>query len=165
MTISLKSALAVVVSILLSGCAQSAKNLATEPYPDEQAQVKQRLDEIWKSAEAKELAKLKSFHLYGPKFTEFKDGAPRGDAVSGEAGEQGFFSAATEARVEMKELKINVFGDVAVATFEGNFSAKMGGQPIADRAQSTMVFVKDQGEWKIAHEHFSSYAPPPVSAP
>jgi hypothetical protein len=53
-------------------------DVATETYPEAQAQVKKRLDEIWAVAARKDFPKLASFHLYGPKFTEFKDGAPRG---------------------------------------------------------------------------------------
>ena len=137
-----------------------AKDIVTEPYVAEQAQVRARLDQIWDAAARKDLDRLRSYHLYGSKFTEFKDGAPRGDASSNEAGERGFFSAITDSEVEMGDLKVNVFGDVAIATFNGAFRARMNGEPIAAQQQATLVFVKHGGDWKITHEHFS-----PLGAP
>jgi ketosteroid isomerase-like protein len=65
----------------------------------------------------------------------------------------------------MKDLAINVYGDTAIATFNGDFAAKIDGKPVADKQQSTMIFVKYRGDWKIVHEHFSPIGPPPGGAP
>jgi ketosteroid isomerase-like protein len=53
------------------------------------------------------------------------------------------------------DLKIDVFGEVAVVTFLVNSSFKVGTDNLERQARSTLVFVKDQGTWKITHEHFS----------
>jgi len=139
-----------------------AEDIATAVYPAERAQVQARLDQIWKAVATKDFERLSSYHLYGPKFTEFKDGARRGDATSNELGEHGFFSAITEANVEMDDLEVNVFGNVAVATFHGKFRALMAAKPIAAQQQATLVFVRHDGEWKITHEHFSPLDAPPI---
>jgi hypothetical protein len=136
-------------------------DIAAETYPDSQAQVKKRLDEIWATATTRDFAKLESFHLYGPKFTEFKDGGPRGDAAANRKGEKEELSALVDPKVDMKDLAINVYGDAAIATFNGNFSAKMDGKPLAMKLASTMVFVRYKGDWKIVHEHFSPIGAPP----
>ena len=52
-------------------------------------------------------------------------------------------------------LKIDVFGKVGVATFVLNYSFKVGEETVEKQAKTTMVFVKEGGEWKIAHEHLS----------
>jgi ketosteroid isomerase-like protein len=135
-----------------------AADIASEPDSAEQAQVRARLDQIWDAAASKDFERLRSYHLYGPKFTEFKEGAPRGDASSNAAGEHGFFSAITDLGVEMQDLRVNVFGDVAIATFHGALRAVMNGQPVGGVQQSTLVLVRQGSEWKITHEHFSPLA-------
>lgn len=72
----------------------------------------------------------------------------------------------TDSRVDMKDLAIAVYGDTAVATFNGDYSGKIDGHPVAVKQGTTMVFVKYKGDWKIVHEHFSPLAPPSTpSAP
>jgi hypothetical protein len=61
----------------------------------------------------------------------------------------------------MKDLAIAVYGNTAVATFNGDFSGKIGGKPVAMKQAPTLVFVKYKGDRKIVHEHFSLIGPPP----
>ena len=150
--------------------AQAAKgahtgDVATETSPEAQAQIKKRLDEIWATAKTKDFAKLESFHLYGPKFTDFKDGEPRGDAAANKREERESLGMLVDPSVDMKDLAIAVYGDTAIATFNGLFSAKMDGKPMAFKLGTTMVFVKTKGDWKIVHEHFSPIGPPPGPPP
>ena len=93
-------------------------------YPEEQAAVRRRLDQIWAAAAAaaRDFEALESFHLYGPKFTSFKNGAPREDAAANAAGERAMFSVLEAPQVDMRELAVNIFGDVGIATFNGHFT-------------------------------------------
>jgi ketosteroid isomerase-like protein len=134
---------------------------ALEAYPEAQAQVRRRLDEIWATFTSKDVARLESFHLYGPKFTEFKDGQSRGGGEANKKGEKEFMAVITDSKVEMKDLAIAVYGDTAIATFNGDFSGKIDGHPVAQKQATTLVFVKYKGDWKVVHEHFSPLAPPP----
>ena len=145
---------------IIVGCGSNEGVAARMSEAESQAQVRKRVDEIWDSAGKRDFERLRSYHLYGPKFTEFKDGAPRGDAVSGEQGEREFFSALSDQKVVMNDLAVNVFGDVAIATFHGDFSGVLGGQPIAAKVQATMVFANDHDQWKVVHEHFSPLGSP-----
>jgi ketosteroid isomerase-like protein len=140
-------------------------DVAKDSNPEAQAQVKKRLDEIWAVADTKDFAKLASFHMYGPKFTEFKDGAPRGDAAANRKEEETELGMLVDPKVDMKDLAVAVYGDTAIATFNGDFSAKMQGKPLALKMATTMVFVKYKGDWKIVHEHFSPIGPPPGMPP
>lgn len=142
------------------GCAHTPGSARRVSETEAQAQVRRRLDEIWDSAAKRDFARLRSYHLYGRKFTEFKDGAPRGEATSGEQAERAFFSALSDPKFVMNDLAVNVWGDVAIATFHGDFGGAIGGQPIAAKLQATMVFVQDQDEWKLVHEHFSPLGSP-----
>jgi ketosteroid isomerase-like protein len=139
--------------------AASQRDIVTETFPEAQAQIRRRLDEIWTTARSRDFERLESFHLYGPKFTEFKDGKARGDAKTCAAGERATFTMIDAPEVDMKDLTVNVFGEVAIATFNGHFMGRMKGNPIALDQQSTMVFVKTGDDWKIVHEHFSLIGP------
>ena len=132
----------------------------TRTASDAQAQVRERLDEIWPTAAARDFERLESFHLYGPMFTEFKDGRPRGDAASCAAGERATFSRLEHPLVDMNDLAINVFGDVALATFNGHFTGQTAGNNVALDQQCTMVFVRVGDDWKIIHEHMSPLGGP-----
>ena len=136
-------------------------DVASDANPEAQAQIRKRLDEIWNNFVTKDVARQESFHLYGPKFTEFKDGQPRGDAEANKKGEKEFMAVLTDSKVEMKDLAIAVYGDTAIATFNGDFSGKIDGHPVAEKQATTLVFVKYKGDWKIVHEHFSPFGPPP----
>ena len=134
---------------------------ALEAYPEAQAQVRRRLDEIWAAIKSKDVARQESFHLYGPKFTEFKDGQSRGDGEANKKEEKELTAVLTDSKVEMKDLAIAVYGDAAIATFNGDFSGKIEGHPVTEKQAVTLVFVKYKGDWKIVHEHFSPLGPPP----
>ncbi|HXI54994.1 MAG TPA: nuclear transport factor 2 family protein [Polyangia bacterium] len=144
-----------------AAAAPRSGDAALEAYPELQAQVRRRLDEIWATIAAKDVAKLESFHLYGPKFTSFKDGQSRGDGDANKKGEKEFIAVLTDSKVEMKDLAIAVYGDTAIATFNGDFSGKIDGHPITAKQAATLVFLKYKGDWKIVHEHFSPLGPPP----
>jgi ketosteroid isomerase-like protein len=135
-------------------------DIVNDTFPEAQAELRRRLDEIWATAAQRDFERLESFHLYGPKFTEFKDGRARGDARSCAAGERATFAMLEAPAVEMNDLAINVFGDFAIATFNGHFVGKVQGNPVARDQQGTLVFVKVGGDWKVVHEHFS-----PLGAP
>lgn len=134
---------------------ETKRDIINDAFLEEQAQIKILLNEIFDSAQKKELDRLASYHLYGPKFTEFKNGQLRHDAEEGRKGEREAFTAFSDFTYDLKDLKVNVFGDVAIATFHGQFAAKMGENPIALTLQASLMFVKDGDKWKITHEHFS----------
>ena len=57
----------------------------------------------------------------GQKFTDFKDEGPRGNPVSNEAGERGLVGAISDFNYDLNDLKLSVFGDVAIITFHADF--------------------------------------------
>ncbi len=58
-------------------------------------------------------------------------------------------------KMKAADLKVDVFGTVAVATFLLDYSFETGSEQVRRQARSTLVFVKDHGAWKITHEHLS----------
>jgi ketosteroid isomerase-like protein len=98
--------------------------------------------------------------LYGPKFTKFSSSSPnRLDATATRKGEHDGLRPLTGLKMRATALKIDVFGDVGIATFILEYSFDRGGGTTQARERATLVFVKEGGAWKIAHEHLSSIKP------
>lgn len=55
--------------------------------------------------------------------------------------------------MEWKDVKIDVFGDLAIATYYPHFSFVKDGQKIEGMGRQTLVFLKTDQGWKIIHEH------------
>jgi ketosteroid isomerase-like protein len=145
------------IAVLLVGCSlvRTAK-----PVPEdstEGARIQRRLDEIFDAAQKKDLARLDSYHAYGPKFTKFAvEDAGREDAATARQGEHDGLASAVGLSMKAEDLKIDVFGDVGIATFVLSYSFKAGAESIAKKERSTLIFVKEHDDWKITHEHFSA---------
>ena len=145
------------VALLLAGCASAPTAKLTADYPEARAQIQRRLSEIFDAAEKKDLERLDSYHFYGRKFTKFAPEAlGRLDAEAARKGEHDGLTAIQQLSMQANDLKIDVFGDFAIVTFVSNYSFKAGADTIKKQALATLVFVKDRGEWKITHEHFSA---------
>ncbi len=161
--------------VLLTGCASASPKAsalgqggaATPPYRGradlpvrhaqiEQAQVKQRLAEIFHAAETKDLPRLDSYHWYGPHFTKFAGTGQRLDAAAAREGEHKGLSALVGLKLRTEDLQVDVFNDAAVATFTMVATIQSGAEPITKRERGTLVFVKHEGSWRLVHEHFSA---------
>lgn len=153
-------ALAFLLVSLAAGCATHRANNLHADCPAEQAQIERRLDEVLRAAEAKDWTRLDSYHLYGPKFTKFFGGSDaRLDADAACRGEHEGLGAINGLKARPEDLKIDVFGDVGVATFILAYSFDSGGATVHRKERTTLVFVRDRGEWKIVHEHLSRITP------
>jgi len=149
------------VLILVSGLstllAQNGDAIMAE-YPEEKAELLQTWNEIVESVKVGDVDKLISFHAYGPKFTEFKQGAPRNGGEENEAFERGVFGSVQEVvKMDANDMKVAVYhGNVAVVTFHSDFHLKFEEEMAIVNDQISLVFVKNgDGKWKIVHEHHS----------
>jgi ketosteroid isomerase-like protein len=147
---------ALLAAFLAIGCASQRSANPQAAYAREQTQIEQRLHEVIAAAENKDFNRLDSYHLYGPKFTKFTGtSSERLDAAAGRKGEHDGLGAAKGLKMRADALKVDVFDNVGVATFILVYSFDAGGQTVHRRDRSTLVFVKEGGAWKIAHEHLS----------
>lgn len=154
------------ICVLIMGCDATTSttqdsqtvDVITNEYPEEQAEILETWDEIIESVKEGDIDKLISFHAYGPKFTEFKQGAPRNGGEENEAFERGVFGSVTEVvKMDAKDMKVAVYyGNVAIVTFHSDFHLKFGEDLAVINEQESLVFVKtENGDWKIVHEHHS----------
>ena len=150
-------ALFTVSSLWLLSCQQNKRDIINEPYKEKQAQVAKVLEDIFTSAKAKDFEKLNSFHLNSAKFTKFDNAGNlnRQNFEENRQGEEAVFKAVEGFEYQLKNVKVDVFDNVAIATFLISYTAKMQGVPLADTARSTLVFIDNEGKWLITHEHFS----------
>jgi ketosteroid isomerase-like protein len=131
-------------------------DLINNEFPEAKAEVMQTFGEIAQSIKDGDIDRLISYHAYGPKFTEFKDGAPRNGGEANEAYERNLFGSVTEVvKFDAKDLKIAVYGDVANLTFHSDFQLKFGEDLVVVNDQITLLFVKTNDGWKMVHEHHS----------
>jgi ketosteroid isomerase-like protein len=146
-----------IVALFLTGCTTTKPLNLAEDRPEDTTQIQLRLEQILDAASKKDFPRLDSYHLYGLKFTKFTSGTSgRLDAEAARKGEHDSLGAATDMKMKADDLKIDVFGDVGIATFVLNYSFKGATGTVEKQALSTLVFVKDHGEWKITHEHLSA---------
>ncbi len=59
------------------------------------------------------------------------------------------------------DLKVDIFGPVAVTTFVMEYAVVDDeGERHSFRARTTMVLAKEEDGWLIVHEHFSPFVAP-----
>ena len=153
-------ALALAVAFLSAGCASvpTADKQADDSV--ERAQIEHRLHEIFAAAATKDFDRLDSYHFYGPKFTKFSGSSPeRLDANASRKGEHDGLGSISGLKMQAGALKIDVFGNVGIATFILDYSFDSGGETKHAKERTTMVFVKENGAWRITHEHLSPIKP------
>lgn len=148
--------LILIISILVS-CTNNKydqDDLISNPYPDAQAEIRECIDSIFKDASEKNIQGLKDAHLKSEKFTKF---GPRNfnrqDLESTNQSEEAFFSSISKYHQEIVDLKIDVFGEVAIATYYPHVSFVQDGVEKKGSGRQTFVFLKTDEGWKIVHEH------------
>lgn len=156
----LKLITSVVLILIMVGCNQHVEqkkvDIVKETFPKAQEEIKQVMGGITQSIKDGDIDKLISFHAYGPKFTEFKNGEPRNGGDANEAHERNIFGQVSEVvKLDAKDLQIAVYGDVANVTFHSDFHLKFGEDLVVVNDQITLLFVKTNDGWKIVHEHHS----------
>lgn len=130
-------------------------DLVNDQFTETQPEIHAVLDGIFKSIQDKDADKLISYHAYSEKFTEFRDSEPRFNAQDNEQYERGLVGAISGFDYELGDLKIAVYGDVAVVTFHADFRPAIGQDVIQTWESTTLVFVKTDRGWKITHKHHS----------
>jgi ketosteroid isomerase-like protein len=165
MKTKLTFALIMIFGALIIGCKQKEQkaeveevkiNLVNYEFPEAKAEVLAFMDELTQTIKDGDVDKLISFHAYGPKFTEFKNGEPRVGGKENEEFERGVFENVTEVlKFEYDDLKIAVYENVANVTFHSDFHLKFGENEAIVNEQKTLLLVKTDNGWKIVHEHHS----------
>ncbi|KUG56335.1 hypothetical protein AVL61_14580 [Kocuria rosea subsp. polaris] len=134
-------------------------DIIADPFESAQASVQARIEQILDAATAKDFDRLAAYHLAGPKFSKFDDVEPldRQDAETSMRLEAEQFTGMEDFHGRFDDLKIDVFGPVAIATGIFVWDCRVEGDVVSGRNRSTVVFVDSHGQWLIAHEHHSPF--------
>jgi len=155
----MKTRLTFVLIMILGLSFTSAKaqiDLLNDDFSEAKQEVMETFGAVAQSIKDGDIDKLISFHAYGSKFTEFKNGEPRNSGEANEAHERNVFGSVTEVvKFDAKDLQIAVYGDVANVTFHSDFHLKFGEDLVIVNDQITLLFVKTKTGWKMVHEHHS----------
>ena len=144
-----------ILGFLFTNCKSNIDLVSTE-FPEAEQEVAETMGAIVQSIKDGDVEKLISFHAYGPKFTEFKNGEPRVGSKENEAHERNVFGSVTEVvKFDAKDMKIAVFGDVANVTFHSDFHLKFGENSVYVKDQISLLLVRTNEGWKLVHEHHS----------
>ena len=122
-------------------------DLINNEFPEAKQEVLETFGAIAQSIIDGDMDKLISFHAYGPKFTEFKNGEPRNGGEANEIHERSVFGSVTEV--------VKFDGEVANLTFHSDFHLKFGEDLVIVNDQITLLFVNTADGWKMVHEHHS----------
>jgi hypothetical protein len=136
------------------------ESILVRPFAQEQLEVERRIEDIMSAARHQAVDELESYHAFGRKFTKFDDFEPleRQDADTTRRLEREAILGVEQFDPRVVDLKVDVFGPVAVTTFVMDYAVVAEGQRHELRARGTLVLAKDGGEWLIVHEHFSPFA-------
>jgi ketosteroid isomerase-like protein len=130
------------------------EELLSEPYLSVQEEITEVINSIIKDAEEANIEGLKSAHLESVKFSKF---GPRNfnrqDVTRTNETETAFFGSITNYKQEVRDLKIDVFDDVAVATYYPHVTYVLNGEEKQVSGRQTFVFLNTQDGWKLVHEH------------
>lgn len=109
---------------------------------------------IKKDIENSNIPGLQEAHLNSPKFSKFGPRKfERQDVEATNESEEAFFSSISDASYKVKELKIDVFKDVGIATYYPVVSFVRDGERIKASGRQTLVFINTRDGWKLIHEH------------
>lgn len=135
------------------------ESILDKPYAQEQLEVERRIEDIMSAARRQAVDELESYHAFGRKFTKFDDFEPleRQDADTARRLEREAILGVEEFDPRVVDLKVDVFGPMAVTTFVMNYAVVAEGERHELRARGTLVLANEGSEWLIVHEHFSAF--------
>jgi ketosteroid isomerase-like protein len=137
--------------------------MEVRPADKDRRDVEALIRAFYESGKTKDLTSLADFHAPREYFTKFDENPPYTRQNSDEAFmyEQAAFANISDYNYSIDDLRIDLFGDIAIATFYLSYSGmfvndySFEGSPVRARTRVTTVLVRTSKGWKMAHEHLS----------
>jgi ketosteroid isomerase-like protein len=120
---------------------------------------------FFEAGKNKDVSALMNLHASSNLFSKFDASPPYTRQNSEEAFiyEQAIFANISDYKYKIDDLRIDVIERIAIATFyltyDGVFvnDYSFEGTKVSAKSRVTMVLAKFEDEWKIVHEHLSSF--------
>ena len=142
---------------VLVGCTsdnQPERDVVNDPFSEAQAEISEVIQSIRNDVKSANIDGLQAIHLESDKFTKFGPRSfDRQDVTSTNQSEAAFFSSVSITEYEVTDLKIDVFGDIGIATYYPQATFVNNGEEGKASGRQTLVLLKTQDGWKIVHEH------------
>ena len=137
--------------------------MALRPSDADKKEIETTIRAFFEAGKNKDLAALADFHAARDRFTKFDENPPYTRQNSDEAFvyEQAAFANISDYDYSIDDLRVDLLGDVAIATFYLSYSGmfvndySFEGSPVRARTRVTMVLARTPKGWKAVHEHFS----------
>ena len=118
------------------------------------AEIREVIKSIVRNAETANLEGLKNAHFLSDRFTKFGPRRfDRQNVKNANESESEFFGSISNFKQEVRDLKIDIFDDIAIATYYPYVSFVQDGVEKMRNGRQTLVFLKTNNGWKIIHEH------------
>jgi len=137
--------------------------MALRPSDADKKEIETAIRAFFEAGKNKDLAALADFHAARDRFTKFDENPPYTRQNSDEAFvyEQAAFANISDYDYSIDDLRVDLLGDVAIASFYLSYSGmfvndySFEGSPVRARTRVTMVLTRMSKGWKAVHEHFS----------
>ena len=147
----------ILILFLIISCSNKGSvpaDLIHDPFIQSQTELREVIQSIVRDAETANIKGLQKIHLESEKFTKFGPRKfNRQDVTTTNESEAAHFSSISNFKQEVRNLKIDVFGDIGIATYYPHVSFFKEGKKIKADGRQTLVFLKTKEGWKIVHEH------------
>jgi ketosteroid isomerase-like protein len=141
------------LALLLGACA-TPRDPVNDLFPEAQAELRAAVESIRRDAMNGNTEGLKGAHLNSRKFTKFGPRSfGRQNLWSANESEAAFFGSVRNLDYRIEDLKIDVFGDIGIATYYPHVSFSLEGEAREASGRQTLVFLKTAIGWKLVHEH------------
>ena len=135
----------------------------------DRSEVEALIRAFFDAGKNKDLTTLADFHGPRDQFTKFDENPPYTRQNSEEAYvyEQAAFANISDYSYSIDDLKIDLFGDVAIATFYLSYSGmfvndySFEGSPVRAKTRVTMALARTLKGWRVVHEHLSRFPETP----
>ncbi len=130
------------------------RDIVHDRFPEAEEEVRATMRKIHQDVVTGYVGALRSHHLNSPKFSKFGPRKHERQTVEEtNESEASFFTSITNFTIDPKDMKVDVFGDVAVVTYYPHVTFKKDEKKMTGNGRQTVVFVKTTEGWLIAHEH------------
>ena len=151
------SLLTSLIFVLLVSCTNNMDyqdDLINDSILKARVEIRDVIMSIVEDAETANIEGLRNAHLISDRFTKFGPRRfDRQNVKSANESESAFFSSISNFKQEVRDLKIDIFDDIAIATYYPYVSFVQDGVEKKGNGRQTLVFLKTNNGWKIIHEH------------
>lgn len=146
--------------------------MEARPADRDRKDVEETIRAFFNAGKSKDLAALADLHAPEEQFSKFDENPPytRQNSEQAFVYEQAAFANISDYDFSIGDLRVDLLGDVAVATFYLTYSGmfvndySFEGTPVRAKARATMVLSRTPRGWRVVHEHFSRFPEMPSKA-